>query len=34
MNDNELRDWCITNYGSELLQNCDECPYKKNVMIL
>lgn len=29
MSDNELREWCITNYGSELLKNCDECPYKK-----
>ena len=28
MNDNELREWCISNYGSELAQNCDECPYR------
>lgn len=28
MSDNELREWCISNYGSELVQNCDECPYR------
>ena len=29
MNDNDLRDFCITNYGTPDLENCDKCPYRQ-----
>lgn len=29
INDNELREFCITNYGTEELKQCSECPYEK-----
>ena len=29
MSDDELREWCISNFGSEEVQHCDECPYRE-----
>lgn len=27
--DNELRDWCISNYASPEVGECTNCPYQK-----
>lgn len=29
ISDNELRQWCIENFGTEEIGECTNCPYKK-----
>ena len=29
MSDDELREWCITNYGTPEVSECEKCPNQK-----